>query len=104
MKTARSLDERIAAANDWMASLQPKTAYYADSTKDETRLAFAAYPERLYVLAGDGTVVYQGGPGPFNYNMDELATWLKHFRADGSDAQKGTEAGAGDVQLELKKQ
>ena len=40
------------------------------------RFAFAAHPERLYILEG-GQVAYQGGPGPMDYHPDEVEDWLR---------------------------
>lgn len=38
--------------------------------------AFAAWPERLYVLAPGGTVVYKGGMGPFGFDTEGAETAL----------------------------
>ena len=45
--------------------------------------AFAAWPERLYVIGADGKVAYKGGMGPFGFTADELEAWLKqHCQSD----------------------
>ena len=44
---------------------------------DRANLAFAALPERLYVIL-DGKVVLQGGLGPFNYNIEEVEQFLEN--------------------------
>jgi len=46
-----------------------------DPMDDRANLAYAAFPERLYVVV-DGVVEYQGGLGPFNYNISELEEFL----------------------------
>jgi len=38
--------------------------------------AFNAWPERLYVLSREGTVLYKGGKGPYDFNPDELERFL----------------------------
>lgn len=51
-----------------------------DDMKNTACRRYAAYPERLYVIAEDGTVAYRGGRGPFEYNPGELEAWLEqHF-------------------------
>lgn len=44
---------------------------------DRANLAFAALPERIYVIV-DGKVVLQGGLGPFNYNIEEVEHFLEN--------------------------
>eukprot|EP00092_Neocalanus_flemingeri_P008138 GFUD01008778.1.p2 GENE.GFUD01008778.1~~GFUD01008778.1.p2 ORF type:complete len:124 (+),score=26.60 GFUD01008778.1:507-878(+) len=46
-----------------------------DNMDDQANLAYAALPERLYVLM-DGNVAYQGGLGPFYYNIEEIDDFL----------------------------
>ena len=41
--------------------------------------AFGAWPERLYVLAPTGEVVYQGGKGPYGFKPEELDSFLQGF-------------------------
>ena len=36
---------------------------------------YGAWPERLYIIV-DGTIVYQGGLGPFDYKLHEVQHWL----------------------------
>ena len=48
-----------------------------DAMDDRANLAFAALPERLYVIL-DGKVVLQGGLGPFNYNIEEVEHFLEN--------------------------
>lgn len=49
--------------------------YYVDSIEDSARLEFNSFPERLYILY-EGVVVYQGRPGPWGYDIEEVARWL----------------------------
>eukprot|EP00112_Aurelia_sp_Birch-Aquarium-sp1_P019334 Seg476.10 transcript_id=Seg476.10/GoldUCD/mRNA.D3Y31 product="Thyroxine 5-deiodinase" protein_id=Seg476.10/GoldUCD/D3Y31 len=56
----------------------PDTQVYLDRMDNAASLAYGAWPERLYVLL-DGVVEYEGGKGPFLYNLDELDQWLESF-------------------------
>jgi len=46
-----------------------------DPMDDRANIAYAALPERLYVVR-DGQVVYQGGLGPFDYKISEVEAFL----------------------------
>ena len=35
--------------------------------------AYGGWPDRLYLLAADRTILYQGGEGPFGFKPEELA-------------------------------
>src|SRR2546429_7166195 len=38
--------------------------------------AYAAWPERLYIIDETGHIVYRGGLGPFHYKPAEVRQWL----------------------------
>jgi len=46
-----------------------------DPMDDRANIAYAALPERLYVVQ-DGQIIYQGGLGPFDYNISEVEAFL----------------------------
>lgn len=46
-----------------------------DPMDDRAQTAYAALPERLYVVM-DNRVVYQGGLGPFDYKIGEVERFL----------------------------
>jgi len=48
-----------------------------DTLDDATSRAYAAWPERLYLIGRDGRVAYHGGPGPFEYDPEELAQAIR---------------------------
>lgn len=45
-----------------------------DNAVDE---AYAAWPERLFVIGVDDRIAYAGQQGPFGFKPEELATWLR---------------------------
>ena len=47
-----------------------------DGLDDAVALAYNGWPERLYVLAPDGTIHYKGGLGPFGFKPREAAKSL----------------------------
>jgi hypothetical protein len=50
-----------------------------DALDNRLEQVFAAWPERIYVLAPGGTVVYKGGMGPFGFDADAAETALEQY-------------------------
>lgn len=69
-----NISDRIDAASE-LQSMCPNIPMYVDPFDNKICKAFAAYPERLYVVQ-DNVVRYQGKMGPFGYSLDEVETWL----------------------------
>jgi len=46
-----------------------------DPMDDRTNLAYGGWPERLYVIK-DGLVVFEGGMGPFLYDVQKVDDFL----------------------------
>jgi hypothetical protein len=78
--------ERRAVANLCMArlDLEPMPAL-VDGMDNAVERAYAAAPDRLYLVARDGRVAYRSGRGPFGFKPDELEAAIR--RELGLDAQ-----------------
>jgi len=50
-----------------------------DHVDDAVNQAYAAWPERLYLIDVDGTVVYRGDKGPEGFRPDELGVLLEEL-------------------------
>ena len=74
----KSLAERAEVAQACVLGLDLKMPTLLDDMDDTTDVAYAALPERLYVIDGGGAVTYQGGPGPFGFDVD---AWLAALKA-----------------------
>ena len=48
-----------------------------DGLDDAVNKAYAAWPDRLYLIAKDGTVAYRGEPGPFGFDPDALGAAIR---------------------------
>lgn len=48
-----------------------------DDEDDSARRAYAAWPDRLYVVGANGRIQYKGEPGPVGFKVRELENWLK---------------------------
>ena len=68
-----TLEERkqVAAVCMTKLALEPMPAL-VDDIADTANRAYAAWPDRLYLIGKDGRVAYAGGPGPFAFKPDEL--------------------------------
>jgi hypothetical protein len=48
-----------------------------DDMDDTADNAYAAWPERLFVVGADGRIAYAGGQGPFGFSPEEVGRWLR---------------------------
>jgi len=91
----RTDEERLALARRAQAELALPWPMLVDRLDDAVNHAFAAWPERLYVVDVDGTVVYRGGKGPRDFDPSELGALLAElapFYADGQGTHQGSPA------------
>ena len=65
-----TIEERFAAARAGVARLGLTMPVFVDEMNDAVSEAFAAWPERIYVVGGDGRIAFQGGPGPWEFDPD----------------------------------
>ena len=70
------LEERFAAARASVERLGLTLPVLVDGMDDAVSVAFAAWPERLYVAERGGRLAYVGGPGPFEFDPDAAAAVL----------------------------
>ena len=68
----QTIEERREVAGMCEVSLQYGIRTYVDEMDDAVMIAYAAWPERLYLVGLDGRVVYAGGLGPFGFEPAEL--------------------------------
>jgi type I thyroxine 5'-deiodinase len=73
----RTLDERVAIANDFVQRFQYDLPLLVDGIDDRADSLYAGWPERLYVAGEDGRIAYKGETGPFGYHPEEVAAWLE---------------------------
>jgi hypothetical protein len=78
----KTLAQRIAIAKDFSRRFHYPLPLAVDDMADAAERAYAAWPERLYVIGEGGKILYKGGPGPADYRPEELRAWLDaRFRA-----------------------
>jgi hypothetical protein len=65
--------ERAEVAATCAASVRMTMPMVVDTVDDAVASAYGGWPDRLYLVAADGRIAYQGGEGPFGFKPDELA-------------------------------
>jgi len=64
-------EERKAAARILVERLKYQIPVALDPLDGRAEKAFAAWPERIYILDAGGRVLYKGGMGPFGFQPEE---------------------------------
>ena len=72
-----TIEDRFAAARAGIERLGLTMPVFVDRMDDAVSNAFAAWPERIYVLDATGRVAHAGGPGPFEFDPDAAAAALE---------------------------
>ena len=72
----KTLEQRLAIANDFTKRFKYDVPFGIDEMSNAANDAYAAWPERLYVLDESGRISYKGGNGPFKYDPTEVRAWL----------------------------
>ena len=91
----KNLEQRLAIANDFTKRFKFSVPFGIDQMSNAANDAYAAWPERLYVIDETGHISYKGGNGPFKYDPKEVRAWLaqrygevKHPEAAATPAEK----------------
>jgi len=72
----KTLEQRVAIANDFTRRFKFTLPFGIDEMNNAANDAFAAWPERLYIIDANGKISYKGGNGPFRYDPNEVRAWL----------------------------
>jgi hypothetical protein len=72
----KNLSDRVAIANDFTKRFKYPVPFGIDEMTNAANDAYAAWPERLYIIDESGQISYKGGNGPFKYAPKEVRAWL----------------------------
>ena len=72
----KTLGQRVAIAQDFTKRFKYPLPFGIDDMSNAAELAYAAWPERLYIIDESGHIAYRGGMGPFDYKPAEVRDWL----------------------------
>ena len=78
----QSFDERIEIGQTCMLKMALEIPAVVDEMDDAVAAAYAAMPERLYLVGQDGRIVYQGGMGPMFFRPDEWEESIEQLLAN----------------------
>jgi hypothetical protein len=76
VKQPVSTDERRTVASRCQSALHLEIPLVVDEIDDRVGRAYAAWPDRLYLIDRAGRIAYRGGPGPFGFNPAEMEQTL----------------------------
>ena len=89
--------ERTLVAKQCVVGMKLAMPAVVDKMDDAVSLSYHGWPERLYLVGKDGNVAYAGGPGPFQFEPDELDAAIKKAlgkrKAVAIDATKASKKG-----------
>ena len=69
--------ERMELAETFVEKMDVRTRTLVDDITNKANACYAAWPERIYVIDANGTIVYKGGMGPFYFDPDDLEDFLE---------------------------
>jgi len=72
-----TIEDRFTAARAGIERLGLTMPVFVDGMDDAVSNAFAAWPERIYVVDATGRIAHAGGPGPFEFDPDAAAAALE---------------------------
>ncbi len=76
-KQPKTDGERASIAQDCMRKLDFEMPMLLDPISNEVDTAYAALPERLYVLEPGGRIAYRSEPGPWGFDVDAFEKALQ---------------------------
>ncbi len=65
-----TLEDRVAEARAGARRLGLTMPVLVDGMENAVSEAFAAWPERIYVIGADGRIAFKGGPGPWEFDPE----------------------------------
>jgi hypothetical protein len=80
----KTLNDRLTIARDFVHRMEYDLEVVVDSMDNVANEAFAAWPERLYIVDTNGKVAYKGRMGPEGFVVDEVERWLDQNLDDAS--------------------
>ena len=72
----KTLAQRVIIANDFTKRFKFPLPFGIDDMSNAANDAYAAWPERIYIIDESGHIAYRGGIGPFHYKPEEARAWL----------------------------
>lgn len=77
--STKTAEDRDRVANVCVVKLGIEMPALIDEPDNRVERAYTAWPDRLYVIARDGTVAYKSAAGPFGFKPAEVEATLKRI-------------------------
>ncbi len=77
LPTARTLDQKEEHADVCIRKLDIRFPTVVDRMDNKVELAYAGWPDRLYLIGQDGRVAYKSRPGPAGFLPQELEAAIR---------------------------
>ena len=84
----KSFADRLNVAEQMCQKLEIKLPALIDGMDDRVNQAYGAAPDRLYLVARDGRIAYQGGRGPHGFKPEELQAAIERELAEAPPAEE----------------
>lgn len=78
-KQPRTTEERVKLARLLLERLNYRLPLALDPIEGPAGKAYAAWPERIYVIEKGGRIAYKSEPGPFGFKPEKAEASLKHL-------------------------
>ena len=78
-KQPRTMAERVTLARLLPERLKYRLPLALDPIEDPAGKAYAAWPERIYVIEKGGRIAYKSEPGPFGFKPEKAEASLKRL-------------------------
>jgi hypothetical protein len=75
----RDESERESVAGACIRKLGIRFPALVDNFDNSVEAAYTGWPDRLYLIAPGGRVLYKSKPGPFGFHPDDLAAAIHSF-------------------------
>jgi hypothetical protein len=73
----QTFEERLILAQAFQEAMGTETTILVDDISNTANAAYAAWPERIYVIDTDGKIIYKGKMGPFYFDPEEIVPLLE---------------------------
>ena len=78
----RTAEARKKIAAGCAKELKLEIPVLVDDMQDSVAKAYAAWPDRLYILSADGKLTYGSAQGPWGFKVDEMVSALEKTLAE----------------------
>ena len=72
IKNHTNIKERAAAASSCLSDLKITIPTLLDDMQDSLATAYAAHPDRLFIIGANGKIAYSGEKGPWGFDAADM--------------------------------